>query len=170
MAQSSSGRLFGRLAIGVAVSALLVSACSRKPADNDAAGPAANADLAAMPVAPVDTSSAVKLASLHGDAANGATVFMACQACHSADPGVNRVGPTLHGVVGRKAGSIAGFGYSSAISGSGISWTPDRLFAFLEAPQRSVPGTRMSFAGLPDPQARADVIAYLQQQRRLPAR
>ena len=71
--------------------------------------------------------------------------------------GVNHI----HGIIGRAAGQIAGFSYSAANKGSGITWTPAKLYQYLEKPMRVVPGTKMSFAGLPKGQDRADVIAYL---------
>ena len=75
---------------------------------------------------------------------------------------MNKIGPSLHKIVGRKAGEIAGDTYSAANKNSGITWTEEKLFQYLENPQRVVPGTKMSFAGWPtDPQKRADVIAYL---------
>lgn len=103
----------------------------------------------------------VSYASLTGDAAHGEKVFTQCKACHVAEKGVNRIGPSLWGVVGRPAGSIAGYKYSDANKNSGITWTDNELFAYLEAPRKVVPGTKMSFAGLRQPQDRADVIAYL---------
>ena len=75
--------------------------------------------------------------------------------------GVNRVGPSLWGIVGRPAGSIANFKYSPANKNSGLTWSEDQLFTYLEAPQKVVKGTYMAFAGLKKPQDRADVIAYL---------
>jgi cytochrome c len=77
------------------------------------------------------------------------------------DPGMNRVGPSLANIVGREAGSVAGFRYSEANANSGIIWTEEKLFQFLEKPQRVIPKSRMIFAGMPDVQKRADVIAYL---------
>ncbi|MFM6853324.1 MAG: c-type cytochrome [Sphingopyxis sp.] len=100
------------------------------------------------------------LASLHGDAAAGAGVFNQCRACHSVEAGRNGIGPSLHGVVGRRAGAVAGYTYSPANVASGRTWTPDLLFAYLAAPGSVIPGTKMAYA-LRDPQARADVIAYL---------
>lgn len=158
---------------------MALAACSKKeaaPADTNVAttdvaaanttdtttAPAANPDAAAAPAADnVDTVSGAKLAAFTGDAARGATVFITCKTCHAMEAGVNKIGPSLHGVVGRKSGSIAGFVYSAANKGSGITWTPEKLFQYLENPQRVVPGTTMSFVGLPEPQKRADVIAYL---------
>jgi len=71
------------------------------------------------------------------------------------------VGPSLAGIVGRAAGSVAGFSYSNANKNSGITWTPEKMFQYLEKPARVVPGTKMAFAGLSKAQDRADVIAYL---------
>lgn len=96
-----------------------------------------------------------------GHAAHGAVVFHQCQLCHVITAGQNRVGPSLHGVVGRHSGIVPGYTYSSANKNSGIVWTEDKLFAYLENPRAYVPGTKMSFAGLKNPQDRADVIAYL---------
>ena len=104
---------------------------------------------------------AVTLASLTGDATKGEKVFAQCKTCHVAEKGVNRVGPSLWAVIDRKAGSIEGFKYSPANKNSGLVWTPDQLFTYLAAPQKTVPGTYMAFAGLKNPQDRADVIAFL---------
>ena len=107
----------------------------------------------------VATLSAPALAA--GDAAKGAIVFNQCKTCHVTDKGVNRVGPSLHGVVGRKSGTVAGYTYSKANKESGLIWTPEKLNAYLEAPQKLVKGTKMAFAGLKKPEDRANVIAFL---------
>ncbi len=104
------------------------------------------------------------VAGLHGDATRGATIFNQCRACHSIDAGRNGIGPSMHGVVGRAAGSVAGYTYSSANKSSHRVWDKDTLFAYLESPMMMVPGTKMTFR-LADAQARADVIAYLATQR-----
>jgi cytochrome c len=109
----------------------------------------------------VETLSGAKFADVTGVAANGEAVFVQCKTCHVTDPGQNRIGPTLHQVVGRAAGSIPGYAYSPANKNSGITWTQEKLFQYLEKPQRVVPGTKMAFAGIPDPQKRADLIAWL---------
>ena len=96
-----------------------------------------------------------------GDAAAGEKAFVVCKTCHVVDKGVNRIGPSLWGVVGRHSATVAGYTYSAANKKSGIVWTAPELFKYLEAPQKVVPGTKMAFAGLKDPQKRADVIAYL---------
>jgi cytochrome c len=96
-----------------------------------------------------------------GNAAAGEKVFAQCKTCHVVEKGVNRVGPSLHGVVGRKSGSVPGFKYSAANQKSGVTWTAPVLFQYLEAPMKFMPGTKMAFAGLKKPQDRADVIAFL---------
>ena len=132
------------------------------PVAAPAAAPAAGATGTATTVTTVTTGAGgVTLASLTGDAAKGEKVFGQCKTCHVAEKGVNRVGPSLWGVVGRPAGSIANFKYSPANKNSGLTWSEDQLFAYLEAPQKVVKGTYMAFAGLKKPQDRADVIAYL---------
>ena len=103
----------------------------------------------------------VEYASLKGDATAGEADFAQCKVCHSLEEGKTMIGPTLHKVIGRAAGSVAGYGYSTAMKSSGIVWTEEKLFAYLEKPASLVPGTKMSFAGYPDPQKRADVIAWL---------
>lgn len=103
-------------------------------------------------------------AAPRGDAAAGATVFKKCVACHSVDPaGRNGLGPNLTGVVGRAAAKAPGFAYSPAMAGAKLVWTEQNLSRFLSSPRQVVPGTRMTFAGLPDPQDRANIIAFLKQ-------
>jgi cytochrome c len=130
------------------------------------AAPAATPAAAAAPAADnTDTVSGAKLADFTGDATKGEAVFVQCKTCHVTDAGVNRIGPSLHGVVGRKASSIPGYSYSEANHNSGITWTAEKLFQYLENPQRVVPGTKMAFAGIQDPQKRADLIAWLATQK-----
>ncbi|SNR60645.1 cytochrome c family protein [Paracoccus sediminis] len=100
------------------------------------------------------------------DAAAGEKDFGKCKACHKLD-GSDGVGPHLNGVVGREVAGIAGFSYSPAMvehKAVAPQWTPEALQEFLANPKGVVPGTKMSFAGLKDPQDRADIIAYLQSQ------
>lgn len=106
----------------------------------------------------------LEYASFTGDAASGEKVFAACRTCHVFDEGVNRVGPSLHKIVGRKSGSVPGFAYSDANKGSGVTWTPDVLFEYLEDPKGFMPGTKMAFPGVKDAQKRADLVAYLEAQ------
>ena len=96
-----------------------------------------------------------------GDAANGAKLFVQCRVCHSVEPDKNGLGPSLHGVMGRKAGTLAGFNFSPAMAGSGIVWMDETMSDYLRAPMKSMPGTKMAFAGIPQDDRRADVIAYL---------
>jgi cytochrome c len=96
------------------------------------------------------------------DPKKGESDVKKCAACHTFGKGEpNRVGPNLYGVVGRPKASEAGFTYSDAMKAKGGNWTIDDLNTFLTAPQKFVPGTKMSFAGLPRASERADVIAYL---------
>ena len=95
------------------------------------------------------------------DVAKGETVFKKCAACHKLD-GSNGVGPHLDGVVGRPVASVEGFTYSDGMKAHGGDWTPEELFHFLANPKKDVPGTKMTFAGLPKPEDRANVIAYLE--------
>ncbi len=97
-----------------------------------------------------------------GDPAKGAKIFKQCMACHRVGPGATAlVGPPLNGVVGRKAGSIGSYAYSSAVKDSGLTWDGATLTQWLHAPRALIPGTRMTFAGLTKDQDVADVIAYL---------
>jgi len=85
-----------------------------------------------------------------------------CQACHTFNKGEpNRVGPNLYGVVGRDKASVQGFNYSAALKAKGGKWTLEELNAFLANPRGYVPGTSMSFAGLPRGSERADIIVFL---------
>ncbi|MEM8917376.1 MAG: c-type cytochrome [Pseudomonadota bacterium] len=120
-----------------------------------------SAEEAAVADDPMATEDGVAYASLTGDAAAGKRVFAQCRTCHVTDPGVNRIGPSLAGIIGKEAGAVDGFNYSPANANSGISWTEEQMYVYLEDPQRTIPKTKMIYAGLPDAQQRADVIAYL---------
>lgn len=99
---------------------------------------------------------------VNADLANGARQFRRCQSCHTLDAGGRHtVGPNLHGVIGRAAASAEGFDYSRQLEAAGLVWDLDTLDAWIENPRALVPGNRMSFVGLRDPQARRDVIGYL---------
>ncbi len=131
------------------------TADSAVPAET--AAPAAAGDLAAMIAA--------------ADVAKGKTLFLQCRACHSlapeSEPG--KIGPTLYGVIGRPAGSVAGFAYSDAVAQSGKTWTVDQIDHWLEKPSEFLPGNKMVFIGLKNPQDRANVLAYIQQESAKPA-
>jgi cytochrome c len=117
-------------------------------------------DSGAAAVAPI----ADRLAK--ADPAKGAETFKKCQTCHTINQGgPNGQGPNLYGVVGdHVAQGRGGFAFSSALAGIGGTWTFDKLDAWLTSPRKFAPGTKMTFAGLSDPQERADVIAYLNTQ------
>ena len=80
------------------------------------------------------------------------------------EEGVNRVGPSLYKVVGRKSGSVPGYAYSDANKASGVTWTTDVLFTYLKDPKGFMPGTKMAFPGIKDDQDRANLVAYLEAQ------
>jgi cytochrome c len=88
-------------------------------------------------------------------------VFARCRSCHVLDEGVNRVGPSLYGIFGRPAGSVEGFRYSEANTNSGVVWSGETMFEYLENPREYIPGTIMAFPGIRDAQDRADLIAYI---------
>jgi cytochrome c len=94
----------------------------------------------------------------------GAKVFVRCKACHENQLGLNKVGPTLKGVVGRPTATVPNFTYSDAMKARGAAgqvWDEATLAAYLPDPRGFIPGIKMAFAGLKDPQKVADVIAYL---------
>lgn len=95
-------------------------------------------------------------------AERGAQVAKQCELCHNLGKGQgSKIGPDLYGVVGRKVASEEGFNYSSALKAKGGTWTFEALNPWLTNPRADVPGTLMTFAGLPNERQRADVIAYL---------
>jgi cytochrome c len=95
------------------------------------------------------------------DPAAGEAVFKKCASCHKLD-GADGVGPHLNGVVGRLHAAVAGFAYSEAnVALAAEPWTPEALNGFIENPKKYMPGTKMSFAGLPKAEDRANLIAYL---------
>jgi len=92
----------------------------------------------------------------------GRRVFAQCRSCHTLDEGAgHRVGPNLHGVFGREAGTAAGFNYSPALRDADFVWNAQQLDHWLQNPQTFLPGNRMAFAGVRDAAQRRDVIAYL---------
>ncbi|WP_245843842.1 c-type cytochrome [Sphingomonas spermidinifaciens] len=167
--------------VGAALLALTAAGCSQAPessgsggsTETAAANTGAAADTAAAPAAApsaaasapaadnTETTDGTTLASFTGDAAKGKTAFATCSTCHAVEEGVNKIGPSLHAIIGRAAGTVAGYSYTPANKNSGITWTEEKLFQYLQNPQRVVPGTKMAFAGWSDAQKRADVIAYL---------
>ena len=123
---------------------LALAGCGRssQPAPDSGASPASEAPVTLAAGAPAD--------------------FAVCTGCHAIVAGQTLIGPSLRGVVGRKAGSLPGFAYSVALRKSGIVWTPKTLDSWLSGPMTMVPGTKMSFGGYADPRRRAAVIGYLE--------
>ena len=100
------------------------------------------------------------------DAAAGEKVFAKCKACHVIDAPTNRVGPSLHGVIGRTAGTVEGFKYSESMiqhGKDGLVWTNETIDQYLADPKGFVPKNKMAFPGLKKPEDRANVIAYIDQ-------
>lgn len=98
------------------------------------------------------------------DLAAGQKMFAKCRICHTVSAGApSTVGPNLHGVFGRKAGSLPGFDYSPAIKTSGVTWDAATLARYLRDPSGFIPGNRMAFPGIKDDSELAELIAYLKQ-------
>jgi len=98
-------------------------------------------------------------AAATSDAARGEKIYARCLACHAL--AYDRVGPRHCGLLGRRAGAVPGFDYSPSMKASGIVWNAKTLDRFLADPLRMVPGTTMTYAGIPDARERADLVAYL---------
>ncbi len=98
-----------------------------------------------------------------GNAAAGEKVFRKCKACHSLDAGKNKIGPTLHGVFGRTAGTVDGYKYSKAMTASDVVWSDETMDAFVQKPKEFMKGTKMAFAGIRKKDDRKDLIAYLKE-------
>jgi cytochrome c len=148
-----------------AVSALLALALagcgpSETPSGPGAPHPAApSEDLAALQAAVAALPSPYNAA----DYAAGRRVFAQCRSCHTIEAGgPNRIGPNLHGVFGRQAGSLEGFNYSEPVKNAGFIWDAAQLDQWLQAPQTFLPGNRMAFAGVRDETQRRDLIAYIE--------
>lgn len=93
---------------------------------------------------------------------NGKRVYRLCVSCHLLNKdGGHRVGPNLHRIIGRKAGTVEGFRFSRVVMDSDIVWTPEKIDEWLSNPRSFLPGNRMSFSGVRRPQDRQDVIAYI---------
>lgn len=98
-----------------------------------------------------------------GDVEAGRKLFAQCRACHETEAGKNKVGPSLHGLFGRKSGTLEGFKFSPAMIKAEIVWNDATVSDYLADPTGNIKGNRMAFAGLTDAKQRADVIAFLKQ-------
>jgi cytochrome c len=105
---------------------------------------------------------------LAADASRGTGLFQSrCGTCHTLqDGGPNKLGPNLHALFGRKAGSLPGYNYSPAMRAAGIVWNAQTLDAYITDPHKDIPGDKMPFAGLPNKADRDDLISYLEQATR----
>lgn len=151
----------------------LLAACAQS--DNEApagAGEQAAADAATSAGAAAEQATAAAGAAAGdidalvaaADPDEGKRFYIFCQACHTLNAGgMNKVGPNLHGIVGKAAASVEGFVYSDALTAAELTWDAATLDAWIARPAGLVPGTTMVFAGMPDPAQRAALIAYLQQ-------
>lgn len=93
----------------------------------------------------------------------GKRVFNKCRACHVVEKEQNKIGPTLHGVIGRKAGTVEGFNYSDAMRESDVTWTEETIAEYLADPKGYIPGNKMVFVGLKKAEDREAVIAYIKE-------
>jgi cytochrome c len=107
---------------------------------------------------------AATMTGARADEAGEAVFKRNCAVCHMTAAGQNRLGPSLAGIVGRKAGTVPGFVYSEANKNSGVTWDEATLDTYLQDPKKFMPGTKMVSPGVKDADARAALIAYLKQQ------
>ena len=102
-------------------------------------------------------------ASAAGDAKKGKRVFNKCKACHAVAAGKKKIGPSLHGIFGAKAGMVPKYKYSKAMKKSNIVWNEETLDQFLAKPKKMIKGTKMSFSGLKKKKDRDNLLAYLKE-------
>ena len=112
----------------------------------------------AQPAAASDLDARLAVANMK----RGQLLYMVCKACHDVEAGLpHKVGPNLHGMFGRKAGTAEGFKYTDALVKSGLVWTPETMDEWLRQPGALVPGNGMAFAGIANDADRASLIAWL---------
>ena len=144
-----------------------LSGCGSSPQDNDQTA-VAPPDIAAQTQVPTEepepkVEEAPAPGKASAPAAAAPAAFAQCRACHSVEKGGrNGVGPNLWGVFGKPAAQHAGFTYSPALKSASLTWDRLTLDAFLKAPIKTVPGTRMTFSGISDDAKRTEVIDYLE--------
>ena len=108
----------------------------------------------------------IAAAPARADEAAGEAVFKKyCQVCHTTEAGKNKIGPSLAGIVGRKAGSVPGYSYTEANKNSGVTWDDKTLDTYLTDPKKFIPGTKMLFAGVKNDADRQSLIAFLKSQK-----
>jgi cytochrome c len=144
------------MVVGVSVLCLLLAACGSNSGSEQAAdssGPS------------TDASIGIDMLVANANLKRGQNLFLQCRACHSLEEGgLNKVGPNLYGMFGSKAAFATGFAYSDALTNSDVVWTPDTVDQWLARPSQFLPGNRMVFVGIRDPQDRANIIAFLRQE------
>lgn len=138
----------------LAAGSLALAACGGGKQEEQQAGGTAETPAAANTPDAAATPAGPSLVSAPAD-------FAKCTVCHTIQPGVNAVGPSLFGVYGKKAGSTAGYAYSDALKAANLTWDDATLDKWLTAPLQDVPGTKMTFAGEPDAAKRKAIIAFL---------
>lgn len=131
--------------------------------ENIADESAASTQVTAQSIEAAPTADLANLEAPYNEAdfANGKSKYNQCVACHAVQDGRNGLGPHLHNIIGRKAGSIEGYQYSDALINSDKIWDAATLDAWIENSAKIIPGTKMNYAGMRSADDRRDVIAYL---------
>jgi cytochrome c len=155
------------LSLNITANAIFAPHKPAKPGYDIAVQEAAPAGKPGAPAAPEEP---IAKLFASADMGRGEASAKKCAACHTFGKGEpNRVGPNLYGIVGRAKASVAGFNYSAAMKAKGGNWTIDELNAFVLNPKAVVPGTNMTFAGVPRATERADLLTYMNSKADNPA-
>jgi cytochrome c2 len=144
-----------------ATDAVAAPATSPLPTESATPSPSPSASETPTPTPSASASAAAASGGTVAAAATPPTAFNQCKVCHSVEKGDHGLGPSLAGIYGTKAGEIPGFEFSDAMKNSGLTWNADNLDRYLENPQKVIPGTKMSFAGVKDAAKRKAIIDYL---------